>query len=139
MKRITAIALVMLAGLFTAGRIHAQSREVQATVPFHFIVGGKQLPAGTYRLQKASDHILLIRNREKSAAVMAMVVAPSNTPQADNKLVFHKYGDRYFLTQVRCTDVNLNGAIPESKLERQAEEQMASVQPESTVLVALGN
>jgi hypothetical protein len=129
----------MLAGLFTAGRTHAQSREVQANVPFHFIVGNKQLPAGTYRLQMTTDHILLIQNRDKNAAVMSMLLAPSGKAEADNKLVFHKYGDTYFLSQVRCTQVDVNGAIPESKLERHADEQTASVQPESTVLVALGN
>src|ERR1700743_433439 len=51
MKRITAIALLAIANLAVAGTSFAQSKTVQAKVPFDFTVGNKLLPSGTYTIK----------------------------------------------------------------------------------------
>ena len=54
MKRITAIALLAIANFAVAGTSFAQSRTVQAKVPFDFTVGNKLLPSGTYTIKEQS-------------------------------------------------------------------------------------
>ena len=55
MKRITSIALCVLASLAAAGSASAQDHAVKATVPFGFYVGNKWLPSGTYELTSDSE------------------------------------------------------------------------------------
>jgi hypothetical protein len=56
MKRITAIALFILAGLVSAGNVLAQDHGVRTTVPFDFTVGNKVLPSGTYTIEPATEN-----------------------------------------------------------------------------------
>jgi hypothetical protein len=136
MKRFTAIVLVMLAGLFTAGRLQAQNHEVRANIPFNFIVNGKQLPPGSYRFSSDSYATVIIQNRNQPIAVLSKVVAADGAPLDVSRLVFHRYGDQYFLSEIRCALVGMNVEIPRSKLEKQARTQQASLEPDRVLVAA---
>jgi hypothetical protein len=135
MKRFTAIVLVMLAGFCTAGRLQAQSREIRATVPFSFIVGGKQLPAGNYRFYPANDVTVIVQNRDHAIAALSLANSADSTKR-ESHLVFNKYGDRYFLSEILSSTGAMNMAIPRSKLERQAQTQRASLEPDRILVAA---
>jgi hypothetical protein len=133
MKRnlIGIFSLVAIALLFTATGANAQA-ITRADVPFAFQVGKAQLPAGCYRVlpQRAS---IQIQSCDTSASVLS--AARTETGDGSSKLVFHRIGGQYFLSQVWS-----NGSakmIPASKQEKQV--LMASTSPNSTedVLVAL--
>ena len=53
MKAITATMLGIAMVLFSAAAAQAETLEVK--VPFAFLVGGKQLPAGVYRVERNFD------------------------------------------------------------------------------------
>lgn len=136
MKRITSIALFALISFVTIGSISAQERAVKANVPFDFTVGNKLVPAGTYTISSDSPNTILIQNGERHVAIFSSAYAddkPSNT----GKLVFHKYGDQYFLSEVLCSSVDMNLEIPTSKAEKRARVQEASINNASQVFVAL--
>ena len=64
-------SLVVLSLLFTAGA-YAQS-VVQAHVPFAFKVGQKQMPAGTYIIDRESgSSFVTVRNVKTGTSVQAM-------------------------------------------------------------------
>jgi hypothetical protein len=133
MKRFAAIALVVLAGACTAGTLQAQSHEVRANVPFDFAVGNKQLPAGHYTFFTEPNETVVIRSTEYKATIL------SRTEEGGSKgylsrLVFDKYGDQYFLREIRCPSVAINVVIPPSKLEKQVRVQKAWLGPETTLL-----
>ena len=74
---------------------------VKVTIPFDFTVAGKTLKAGTYYIGPANEGNEMAI---KSASGRTAVMAPTNLVSVANKvvppkLVFHKYGDQYFLTQ----------------------------------------
>ena len=51
---------------------------------------------------------------------MVMTHAASiNAPQAKSKLVFHRYGNRYFLTQVWSAGSSLGRELPKSAKEKE--------------------
>jgi hypothetical protein len=138
MKRFTATALVMLAGICTAGSLHAQDHQAKATVPFSFVVGNKQLPAGTYLFSSESNDVLIIQNRTRPVGVVTLMDAADALPyQGHSHLSFTKYGDRYFLSEIRCSWTAMNGDIPRSKAEKQAQAQQASL--ELTTIPVEGN
>ncbi|HEV8370721.1 MAG TPA: hypothetical protein VGQ39_22415 [Pyrinomonadaceae bacterium] len=106
MKKYVWLPLILLAvfGL-SATRTKAQSAcGVRADVPFDFIVGDKTLSAGKISVRGASASDvgpLSISNFDKgeSAFRMALLLTGSDTTER-GKLVFHKYGNQYFLAQV---------------------------------------
>jgi hypothetical protein len=136
MKRITAIALLTIAGFVTAGGALAQDHGVKATVPFDFNVGYKLLPAGTYTIASAGTGAIEIRSSDRSIAVMSTVLAASNEPAKSGELVFDRYGDQYFLSEVLCPSAALNVHLPTSKLEKRARTNEARLHKSDQTLIA---
>ena len=74
---------------------------VRVAIPFAFSVAGKTFEAGTYYIGPANEGNEMAI---KSASGKAALLASTNLVSVANKvvppkLVFHKYGDQYFLTQ----------------------------------------
>jgi len=96
---------------------------VRANVPFEFNVGDKTLPAGKIRVREMTTNsgALAISNLDKGqhAIRIAHAVNPNKADQA--KLVFRRYGNRYFLAQVWIPGydgLELNKSKSERALER---------------------
>jgi len=119
MKRITAISLLTIAGLASSGIALAQDRVVEAKVPFNFSVGNKLLPAGTYRVTQSSSNLVLVQDGERNNAAMSTTYSSSGST-GPGKLVFDKYGDRYFLHAVLSERAGINVDFPTSRSEKQA-------------------
>jgi hypothetical protein len=138
MKRITAIALLAIANLAMAGTSFAQTAGVQANVPFDFTVGNKVLPPGTYRIQSQwkSGPTIVIKNHDKPISVMTLVDQDGARSKTGGKLIFHKYGDQYFLSEILCDSADMNVALHPSKAEKRVKLQQAMIQPSSEVFIA---
>ena len=82
----------------------AQAQEpVAVNIPFDFVAGNTQLPAGEYMVKvtgPTNTLILIARNDSTASAFMNTNAAVKSEPQSESKLVFNRYGDRYFLSQV---------------------------------------
>jgi hypothetical protein len=92
-------SLVVLSLLLTVAGAHAQS-PTRANVPFAFKVGTTQMPAGTYNIQNdLGGNLVLVRNVQTDTSVLAMGQRESPSKQT-NKLIFHRYGSQYFLTEI---------------------------------------
>ncbi len=122
MNRIAAIALVVTATLMTAGSASAQSPVLKVNVPFNFTVNSTFLPAGNYAVGFDSVHpnVLVIQDRRKGVRARVFVQRGSIGRGEQDTLIFHRYGDQYFLSEARF-DSALDGFfLPASKLENQA-------------------
>ena len=135
-------ALIILAGGFTAGA-QAQSagaQKVVANIPFAFNVGNTNLPAGKYTilvLNPTSDRkILQIRNRNGRSSAMILTTAISGIVSDDAKLVFQRYGDRYFFAQAQMAGDSTSLAAVKSSAERAQQQQIvASARKQSRVVI----
>jgi hypothetical protein len=136
MKRITATALLAIANLAMAGTSFAQSNGVQANVPFDFTVDNQVLPAGTYRIQTQSPGLIMIRNHDKPISVLTLVNQDGTKSPNGGKLIFHKYGDHYFLSEILCDSASMNVELHPSKAEKRVQLQQAMVKPSSEVFIA---
>jgi len=121
-------ALKTLAGVslfltFAAVSANAQAAgEIRLKVPFDFYAGTQQLPAGEYTVRHVSstgDALLRVENRHSSASatVLTFRVQSPAAPER-GQLVFQKYGEQYFLTQVWTGGGDAGHELNESKRER---------------------
>jgi hypothetical protein len=141
MKHITAIALFIAATFITAGKAIAQDYAVRATIPFNFTVNGSELPAGNYTLGTDITSPRLVKISDWTQHVHAMVLA---MPSADekrkaNQLVFHKYGNQYFLSEIRSQESGINVQLATSKQEKRAkaDTEVAGLPVHDEVMIAL--
>ena len=94
LKLTAAFALIVTFGIATAT---AQINQgLRANVPFRFTVGNNALPAGAYQLVMG-DQVVRITNGDDQAGIVGLSSRKDATGQP--KLVFHKYGDQYFLAE----------------------------------------
>jgi hypothetical protein len=122
MNRIAAIALLAIATSMTAGSASAQSAVLKVDVPFNFSVSDTFLPAGSYALgfDPAHPNVLLIEDRTKSVKARAYVERGLIGRGTLHTLTFHRYGGKYFLSEIHLDSALEGVSLPETKLERQA-------------------
>jgi hypothetical protein len=141
MKRLHSIVLCAVAGMLTAGTALAQSQAVEAKVPFAFAAGGAWLPAGEYIITQVSLQQISIEDATTRRMVALSVTQPENlAAKGPGNLLFHKYGERYFLSSITNPDMATTVTLPTSRQEQRAqkmqEEAMTTGDP-GVVLVAL--
>jgi hypothetical protein len=102
--RTTAILGLFFMVAIASVSAQAPSR-VEVKIPFDFAAGQAVLKAGTYSIRQTSANVIAIRSLDGTAT--ALVSAPLSISSRDSKigerLVFNKYGDNYFLSQVWLT------------------------------------
>ena len=99
---------ILLAGLLAlssmaATQVARAQEPMVVNVPFAFTAGNVTLPAGEYRVQKLERNsaVLLINCRDARAAAFVVTnPAQARELQSQSKLVFNRYDNRYFLSQV---------------------------------------
>src|SRR5215510_1504220 len=111
------VTLLVISTLSIAG-FAGFPENLKANIPFDFMVSGKKLAAGTYTIRSTAQHVLSIHswNMKQGAFVttMDLQVSAENKPQ----LVFHRYGNQYFLAKVISPTGGIE--VPKSKAEREA-------------------
>ena len=129
LKGLTMVAVVLTIALVNAAVSNGQGRRsLQAEIPFAFTVGSSTLPAGSYTVRSANSQgeVLMISNRgqRKSIATLSHEVTDSDNNKAC--LVFHRYGDQYFLAQV-WTGQPMGRELQKSKRQRAIERELANI------------
>jgi hypothetical protein len=125
-----AIALSGLLILLTfASALGQPDRQTIIYIPFNFTVGEKSFPAGKYvieRNRKDSDTVWVIRRKDNAGKAMFLTrpVRANNTQEA-TRLVFHQYGDLYFLAEFWTAGSQTGREIQTSDEERALDKALA--------------
>jgi hypothetical protein len=102
-KRAFVTATLFVLSLMVTAQVAQADEPMVVNIPFGFVAGNVTLPAGEYRIQKL-DHnsgVLLIKSSAPSATTVVVThAAQANEPQTESKLVFNRYDNQYFLSQV---------------------------------------
>ena len=99
----TRLICSLAAALLAAAGLYAQSSQtLVANVPFGFHVGSAALPAGEYSvdMRAAPGFVRLVSADHKSMAIIGTFPTQTLKYNEQGKLVFNRYGDNYFLSQV---------------------------------------
>jgi len=101
--RALVMAAVMALTAMATTRVAQAQNAMAVNVPFDFVAGGKTLPAGEYTVRASGAGNTLILIDRQDASVSALIITHavvSLDTQTESKLIFNRYGDRYFLSQV---------------------------------------
>lgn len=115
---------------FTTNTFGQSVKTVRANVKFDFQVGDRLYPAGEYRIESVSrqpDNILRISRVGDVHKTQFIVAQHANAGKTQTpKLVFQKYGQSYFLTQIFLDSGAWGYSIHPSQRQRESEGQLAS-------------
>ena len=126
MKYATRMLLIVVTMMPLVASAQLGSNGLEAKVPFQFRAGNTVVPAGQCVVQPAGpgSRALLIRNSDAKVASFAMARTVSATKgSSGNALIFHKYGERYFLSGIRVADNPTAYQLPEGKAEAELRAQ----------------
>ena len=106
-------------GLLVGMSAYAQTLNLKADVPFNFIISGATLPAGEYTIKGlGAGSAIAVRGPNPKASLFVLSHRCSSTGAAkQSKLVFHRYGDRYFLAQLWVAGRDSGRQLPKSPRE----------------------
>ena len=103
--RLTMMGLLSVMAMVGSAQAQSLSNRMRINIPFEFSVGDSKLPAGEYSIGRAQpssgDTVLLISNVNHPDSVLPLTNSAQSLNSKDvDTLVFHRYGDQYFLYQV---------------------------------------
>lgn len=144
-RRVFSITASVCVFALTAAIAFAQlpGEPIRANIPFDFLVTGRTLPAGEYEISRLGDEPvqLLIsntRNRHEHATIETQ--SEEGKVPGHGKLVFHRYGDSYFLHEIWTAGIETGRELPmshqEKALRRETLAKGESTEPQ-TVAVAI--
>jgi hypothetical protein len=134
----TMIMVLTVAGLSSAKAQTSGAQQITANIPFAFNVGEKSFPAGEYTVvctNTASDRkVLQLRGKDGSILVQTNSVIGQTNEEA--KLIFNRYGDRYYFSQAWLAADNTGMQVSKSRSEKATANELASIK-RATEMVAL--
>ena len=129
-----------------AATAHAQlpGTALRASIPFEFSVRGTILPAGDYEIKRITDEpnglvISSLPDRHERALFETESVEATSRPSRA-EIVFHRYGDSYFLFEVFAGGEQMGRELPRSRQERNLQREVArngnTAEPQTVALAA---
>lgn len=118
------LRVCLSAALFLAASISfAQTKpgDLVADVSFSFVVAGHSLPPGHYVINNLNDTVS-IHGTENSGLFVPTHSEERPADENSSKLVFHRYGETYFLSEVWVGGNSVGKALFPSRAERKLRE-----------------
>ena len=127
MKRQLKTMAVILGLVVVAGASVAQAQiigRLKSDIPFSFYVRNRLMPAGAYTIDELNpgSGLMEIRSADGiSAAMFLTVEKQEKDTRTPSELIFHKYGDKVFLSEI-VEQGEMDGAeVVKSKMEKRLE------------------
>ena len=137
---VTGCLLVLMIAIPAHGQMPGTTMRV--AIPFDFIVRGKILPAGYYEIERINDSPegLIIRaiNNKHDHVMFETETTQAKTIPYESEVIFHRYGDSYFLSEVFTAGERMGRELAPSRAERNLRSEVASnrAEPETVALAA---
>lgn len=133
MRLLRFLLCAFLLGLATVAMGQTSPGDMVVDVPFPFLVAKQALPAGRYVVKAVDDDHLRIFNSGTVGLYVATHGATRTTSHG-SKLVFHRFGDTYFLSAAWVSGNTAGRELFRSSAERElaehkAEMEVAEVRP----------
>ena len=101
------LAVILIVSMVPAAG--AQEPRLTATIPFDFYTGKMLLPAGVYVFESPEPGVQIMRNASTQAFVMQVRAVRRGPSQraARGSVIFNRYGDDHFLSQIWWPDAEV--------------------------------
>lgn len=123
------VIAALLATVFTSAQAQSD-RLITASVPFNFVIKDRALPAGEYvfaLVQLGGSYAIKIQSADGHiTGFVPTRSARAKASQAEPKLVFNRYADEYFLSQI----FGLEDSTTQQLARPRAEDRLAKTEAE---------
>jgi hypothetical protein len=134
------LSISILIGALAVPVLAQSTMRLKANVPFEFTVGATTLPAGEYSISlDAGLHLVRLQGSERLTGVISLanwMQLKGDDQAAETKLVFDRYGDKYFLIEVSDGYDSVAMELPESHREREVSKTAPPQAPEMVAVLA---
>ncbi|MBL8191027.1 MAG: hypothetical protein JNK38_23615 [Acidobacteria bacterium] len=115
------VATISFLFVMSAISAYAQTPALKANIPFDFQINGKVMKAGEYTISEpvSPKGLVIIRGGQKASSASSLFYTVDENVADQTKLVFRRYGDQYFLTQMTIKGMARNRELPTTKAERE--------------------
>lgn len=123
-RTITVLSFLLVLAAVSVNAQRLSDDSIAADIPFDFAVGQTKLPAGNYILRRialpSSHDRLVIQSADGRGDRHTSITMPNRTSEMQNqsKLIFNRYGDQYFLSQVWMAGSDTGRDLFQSRNER---------------------
>jgi len=133
MKHILYFGVATICICLMTPAVHAQRSDLDLRfhVPFPFSVGNNTFAAGNYMINRQGRLKLIFRNQENHTSASVSVLPASSHKHGNGhaRVVFHRYGDHYFLAIVSEGSLDSTFGVYTSNEEK----QLANASPQKPV------
>ena len=114
--------LLSAASAYAQTMAYAHTINLKVNVPFNFVVTAETLPSGEYTIRSEPniEHALSINAAGRNSRVFLAnpcLTVKGRKPSDQVKLVFHRYGDQYFLSEIWMVGNSVGQQLPKSRRE----------------------
>jgi hypothetical protein len=128
------IRIASLAALLVVGAWAQLVYPLVVDIPFEFNAGKTTLAAGEYQVKMQQPGVLRIATADgKHSAMIIAGTRVTNQPQNESKLMFNRYGDRYFLSQVWAAGSGTGVELPKTSTEMELAKRITDHQDATVV------
>ena len=110
----------------------------EVSIPFAFQTANQTLPAGMYRIDRESNHLILLRGPRQAAGFVTMHDAIRSHAPDHGAVVFDRSGDKYYLRQIWTAGDNVGLECPKSRAKRESL-QAKNMQAPSSIELAFNS
>ena len=116
------------------GSVQAQTgHKIEVNVPFDFTAGETSLRAGVYTVNLISGNTLLVRSRDGKKSVLLLARQAKHVgTRKPARIIFNRYGDRYFISQTFLSGADPGCQIDPSRAESHLAREYRLVKSDST-------
>ena len=112
------IALIAVA-VFGIGVKAQVLDQIEVNIPYQFVVAGKTLPAGTYRVKRVGvtdPRLLILSSLETRATAIIHSTWVENSDAAKNEVSFVQVGNEHFLSTIETSNHLFTIPMPHSEI-----------------------
>lgn len=136
-RTLITICLLLTAAVFA--QMTSSQQLMKVNIPFAFGVQDQSLPAGQYLVFTVTPErsIRIVSANGKHSAIVNTLPNYAKEPSSNSRLVFHRYGNEYFLAEVWTAgqDVARNPLSSKNTMESASNGE----RPEAFTVVALAD
>jgi len=122
-KRLSATRSLILVSMFLAASTcfgQTKRGDVITNIPFPFVVANRTLPPGRYIVTPIGETNLRIYAAKNQGVIVQTHSVQGKAPEGDARVVFHRYGVTYFLSEVWIAAKGTGSQLFPSEAERES-------------------
>jgi hypothetical protein len=132
----SSLVAALIAAVTVAPAAAQAFNSIKVVVPFEFTSGSTVFPAGKYTIKPITESrtVVVIENEDGTTLGMIMCSsAQTLSPKDVTSLVFKRYADHYFLSQIWTAGETTGIELPKSSMERKFQQAVQTGNRESGI------